>query len=392
MQKRRFITAGVTIAAAAATAHLMQRDAGTSPPAQPPVVAASAGTPAPVLNPSAAATPNNEVTLVALPSTIADTSDVLTSSNLGAVSPSAPTVPTPTLSDSDDLGQSVRNDVASLLDAAGLPTPPKDIDIPPLPAVSTGLPVQVANADTGSTTLPIPSQDERSSFGLSCGPTLTAAQVADGLVNVSLTAPCRANEQITISHDPISFSAVTDALGTFEITVPAMTLTADFTATFEDGFVSMATVDVPSVVLLERVAIVSDAAAGFQIHAREFGAEYGEAGHVWAGAPGMPVRTPTGGGYLLQLGDPTLDDAVVAEVYTYPSGGSAQSGVVRLSVETEITARNCGTDISGTTIEPGANGELTTMSVTVAVPECDAIGEFLVLKNLLRDLRIASNN
>jgi hypothetical protein len=31
------------------------------------------------------------------------------------------------------------------------------------------------------------------------------------------------------------------------------------------------------------------------------------------------------------------------------------------------------------------------VSLTLAIPDCDAIGEYLVLKNLLRDLKVASN-
>jgi hypothetical protein len=70
---------------------------------------------------------------------------------------------------------------------------------------------------------------------------------------------------------------------------------------------------------------------------------------------------------------------------------TTRDGTVHVSVEAEVTAFNCATDVSGQTIQRQGDGSMRPVSVTVAMPDCDAIGEFLVLKNLLRDLKIASN-
>ncbi|NHX28285.1 hypothetical protein HA397_30580, partial [Escherichia coli] len=65
--------------------------------------------------------------------------------------------------------------------------------------------------------------------------------------------------------------------------------------------------------------------------------------------------------------------------------------VVRLNIEAEVTAANCGRELIGETLQPAADGTLTASEINLSVPGCDAAGEFLVLKNLLRDLKIASN-
>jgi hypothetical protein len=236
-------------------------------------------------------------------------------------------------------------------------------------------------------------QPEVSAFGLTCGPILSAAQVADGLVNLTLTAPCRTEQRIDVRHGPLVFAAMTDKLGAYQITAPALTAEAKYTVLFEDGDAIEAKTDVSGVDTLERVALVAEATSGFQIHALEFGASYGEEGHIWLENPGNPALAAMDGqGYLLQLGDPGVDGAVMTQIYTFPSGGSAANGVVRLSVEAEVTAMNCSREIEGQTIERGPGGVPISMSMTVSVPDCDAIGEYLVLKNLLRDLRIASSN
>ena len=99
----------------------------------------------------------------------------------------------------------------------------------------------------------------------------------------------------------------------------------------------------------------------------------------------------SGGGFITQLGASSLEGGRIAEVYTFPADPRRRDGVVRLSIETEVTAYNCGKDIAGETIQRQADGKMNSVTVTLAVPDCDAIGEFLVLKNLLQDLKIASN-
>jgi hypothetical protein len=61
-----------------------------------------------------------------------------------------------------------------------------------------------------------------------------------------------------------------------------------------------------------------------------------------------------------------------------------------MSVEAEITATNCGLEIEAQSLELLGDESIKTQNLTLDVPECDAIGGFLVLNNLLADLKIAA--
>lgn len=130
--------------------------------------------------------------------------------------------------------------------------------------------------------------------------------------------------------------------------------------------------------------------AGFQLHALEFGASYEDEGHVWSGAPKAPGRSLRGeGGFLTRLGDPSVGG--VAEVYSYPVGLMDEEGAVALTVEAEVTSRNCGTDIAGQVMQRRADGGMAIRDVAFSVPGCDAVGDILVLKNILGGVKIAAN-
>lgn len=377
--KQRWITASVTLAAAAATAHLMQSgggNAGQAPAAS--VSAANAATMA--ANVPATVTPPapNQVRVAAqvdptptIDMPVADTPAIETAAMSEPVTPQEASV------------------AASV--SASLPVPPKDTLMPaPLPQVGTDL--QNRMATTAEVDAPLITEQPRNEFGLSCGPILSASVNESAMVALTLTAPCRGEQTVTIHHGALAFTAQLDHLGIYTVDVPALQPDAAFTVDFVDGESVQADVDVPLAAAMERAALVYEGTSGLQIHALEFGADYGEDGHVWAEAPrDVASALQSGGGYMTILGDANQPDAMLAQVYTYPGDTSSQGGVVRLSVEAEVTAYNCATEVTGQTIEPTLAGNAQTVAMTVSMPDCTAIGELLVLKNLLRDLRIASN-
>ncbi|PRX31183.1 hypothetical protein SAMN05216257_10437 [Meinhardsimonia xiamenensis] len=233
----------------------------------------------------------------------------------------------------------------------------------------------------------------RNAYGIPCGPMLSASAAPAAMISLTLSAPCRGGQRVEIAAGPLVFDARIDALGTLRLDVPALLVITPVTARFADDTVLTAEVEAPDATRFERVALLwSGEGAGLQVHALEHGADYGGPGHVWAGAPRGPERALAGrGGFLTRLGNAEGDQARFAEVYTFPSGMARRDGVVRLSIEAEVTARNCGRDVRGETVQPTLGGGLETRHITFAMPECDALGQFLVLKNLLRDLRLATN-
>ena len=363
-KKQRYITAGVTLAAVVTAAHLMQRSSGTpvSENASKAAVVSAASAAGAIATPG----PATE----SMPHEIVRNDVILAAAEM-AVTPEP---------------------VAKAAVSDALPRPPLDVLMPaPLPRVGAGLQKRMAST-VSVTAEPTVQQPRRSEFGLTCGPILSASAGKAAMVTLTLTAPCRGQERVTVQHGQLVFSGRMDRLGTYTTEIPALQADASFTMTFADGQTVTADVDVPTANDFRRVALAFQGDAALQIHALEFGADYGEDGHVWAGRPrDAEAAARANGGFLVSLGDTGLEKPSLAEVYTFPQDTKTRDGVVRLSVEAEVTALNCDTQVAGQTLEAGADGAISVVSMTVAMPDCAAIGEYLVLKNLLRDMKIASN-
>jgi hypothetical protein len=168
-------------------------------------------------------------------------------------------------------------------------------------------------------------------------------------------------------------------------TVPALSETAIFMVQLENGSGAVESVEVGSLDGYERIALQWSGPGGFQIHAREFGAAYGSAGHVWSGSD-----LSGGTGQLVRLGDLDALNPNIAEIYTYPVSQTEREGTVSISVEAEVTDANCGRDIAAQSIELRERGSLRTRDLVLTMPDCSAVGDFLVLNNLVDDLKIAS--
>jgi len=220
---------------------------------------------------------------------------------------------------------------------------------------------------------------------LGCDVTATATPGDMAMVELKVSAPCFTNERITIHHSGMMFTQVTDDLGELSVNVPALSDRAVFVVAFASGKGTVALTNVPSLAKFDRVAVQWTGDTGFQIHAREFGATYGETGHVWSG-----TDTRQSVGFVTRLGDPETLIPQMAEIYTYPSSTTSQSGVIALSVEAEITPENCGRDISAQSLELRDRSPLRTRDLVLAMPNCAALGDFLVLNNLVDDLKIAA--
>ena len=103
------------------------------------------------------------------------------------------------------------------------------------------------------------------------------------MVNLTLEASCLPRERVTVHHSGMVFSQTTDAAGGLDLTVPALAKDAVFILAFTNGDGAMAQTVVEEVDDYDRMVLQWRGDTGFQIHAREFGAEYGEDGHVWSG-------------------------------------------------------------------------------------------------------------
>ncbi|MCX7558297.1 hypothetical protein OS190_01865 [Sulfitobacter sp. F26204] len=251
---------------------------------------------------------------------------------------------------------------------------------------------EVIKASTAPEALPAPEipRISETTVSPSCEITASARPVAAAMVDLRMTAPCLPNERVTVHHNGMIFTETTSSEGTVSLRVPALAEEAVFILAFTNGEGAVAQTTVEELSDYDRSVLQWKGNTGFQIHAREFGANYGSEGHFWEGAPGDVADAVSGkNGVLTRHGDMLAAEPLLAEVYSFPKTYTTHTGTIALSVETEVTQANCGIEIEAQSLEVQADGSIKTRNLTLPVPDCDAMGSFLVLNNLLQDLKVA---
>lgn len=233
---------------------------------------------------------------------------------------------------------------------------------------------------------------EESAPLLNCSVELTATPSAAAMVDLYLSATCLGGERVTFQHKGLKFTDTVGLDGDLRVTVPALSEKAIFVAAFGNGEGAIVQTEVGSLPFYDRVAVQWQGDRGLELHAREFGADYGTDGHVWREAPrDVTVVVDGTGGFLTRLGNPDIGNPLLAEVYTFPTGTATIGGTVEMSLEAEITDRNCGKEVKARSFELLNGSAPKVHDLEMSLPDCTAAGEFLVLKNLVEDLTIASN-
>ncbi|SDX37872.1 hypothetical protein SAMN05444358_10582 [Ruegeria halocynthiae] len=234
--------------------------------------------------------------------------------------------------------------------------------------------------------LPEPSAPtpEQSHLPSNCDLSARALAVPDAQVRLRVKAPCNPDETIEIHHNGLVFSTKTDALGGLNLTVPALSEYAIFLISLPDEKGTVATTHVPEINSFNRIALQWQGETDLQLHALEFGAGYGEEGHVWSGSD------TSGAGSVIHLGQGGSDAARKIEVYSFPIQSATEAGTIELSVETEVTKSNCGKALNVQSLEWRADQRLRSRDLSLDMPGCEVVGDFLVLNNLFSDLTIAA--
>lgn len=261
---------------------------------------------------------------------------------------------------------------------------------PALPAAPLSKPEPSAPEETAQTPAPQPvvSADpvvEKQA----CDITLDLMEEPNAMIGITLLAPCQPNQRLVIRHAGLAITAQTTATGSMFTSLPAMETAAKVEMSFADGSKAENQIAVPGLATLRRFGVQWQGDDAFQVHAFEDGASYADPGHVSAADPHQP---PAGlaatGGFLTLVGDGTTENPLMAEIYTLPSDPAAKPEVV---VEASVTAKTCGRELLGETLT-SSGGVTFVTDLTLAMPECDAIGDYLMLKNLMLDLSMASAN
>ncbi|QBY02105.1 hypothetical protein E2K80_16315 [Rhodophyticola sp. CCM32] len=286
---------------------------------------------------------------------------------------------------------------ASVADAPVTPT-----HIPPLPDTPDAVLMQPdlpqpgsalsdRMASTSDTPLTATDTQNVSAFGLPCGLTVTASAEPAAMVALDIMDPCQPAARIVIEHSGLTLTEATDAMGLLTTDIPVFETPAFFTIRMGE-VAQTARVTVPDLAEYDRVAVAWEDARDLELHALEFGADYGEPGHIWAGNTGSIARAETGtGGFVTRLGNDGVEAPMMAEIYTFPRDTLTREGSVRILIEAPVTHRNCGLPTIARTIETDPENPATVTELTFTLPDCDAVGDYLVLQNLLQDLRLAAN-
>ena len=221
-----------------------------------------------------------------------------------------------------------------------------------------------------------------------CVPTLSLAPRPGAMIDILLTAPCRADERVVLRHAGLAVTYRTNSVGALFASVPALSDAAQISVLFAGGDAGEATLAMPDAASRRRFGVQWMGPQAFGVNAFEHGADFGMPGHVSAADPqkpadsGMPLH-----GFLTLLGDEEVDTPMLAEIYTFPVGMAD----VPVMVEAAITKATCGHEILGETLSAdGGNVHVADLSVTM--PGCDAVGDYLVLKNLAPDMTLAAAN
>lgn len=249
--------------------------------------------------------------------------------------------------------------------------------------------LQVVSASDAESSI-VPKAMERAMFPQeTCIEEMDLAILSDAIIEVTLRAACHPDQRVVLRHSDLAITARTSAEGKLFVQLPALASAGDVSLRFADGTTINGAIPVADLATLRRFAVQWMQDDSFGIHAFENGADYDGAGHLSAANPGkLPFSGDVVGGYLMILGDASTLSPMLAEVYTYPRDAMAP---VEVSVDAEVTAATCGRELLGEVIA-SRGGKATATDLALAMPDCTAIGDILVLQNLGSEMALAGLN
>jgi hypothetical protein len=216
---------------------------------------------------------------------------------------------------------------------------------------------------------------------------LTAAPKA--MIEVTLLAPCRASERFVLRHSGLAVTGHTSLTGAFFTSLPALEEDAIVSILFGDQMEVAAELNLPDLPIYRRIGVQWQAQDNFQLHAFEDGGVYGGEGHISATDPGSRLAgVPSKTGFMTLLGDDSVDLPLLAEIYTFPIDSNIP---VDISIEVSVTSKTCNRELLGELLLSEGGARVVT-DLSLATPDCSAIGDVLVLNNPLPDLKLAAAN
>lgn len=179
---------------------------------------------------------------------------------------------------------------------------------------------------------------------------------ADAMLSLSVLAPCRPNEGVVLRHAGLSVTYQTTATGSLFVDIPALDTKGEISLRFVDGTEASGAAPVPELAGLRRFAL------------------------QWIDGDTFSLVTDAP---VIALGTAATALPMYALVATLPSDDTL------LAIETPVTDTACGREAMGAAYF-SEGGTLAVADLTMALPECDAEGGFVVLNNPVADMKLAA--
>jgi hypothetical protein len=223
-----------------------------------------------------------------------------------------------------------------------------------------------------------------------CGLTATATPSDMATVLVTVVAPCLGSDRVVLHHEGLEFSEVLDTSGKLTVRVPVLNENVVILVRTRSKHGGIAVARVPSLALYDRFVLQWTGADELRLLSQ--GNEDDARNYLWSASAlaysAATNQTPVAA--VIPLGNPAGSAAKMASVYTVLSEQATRSKSMGLIVEAEVTADNCGRDISARSLDLRRNSRLRMRDIVLSMPDCSAVGERLVLGDLTEDPVVAS--
>ena len=207
-----------------------------------------------------------------------------------------------------------------------------------------------------------------------CEPLMRLDIEDNAMLRVLVSAPCNAGESVQIEHGSLIYTVAIDSEGGHLSSIPVLSSDANVTVSFSNGTLLSESIFVDEALNYRRFALVGETMMDLELHAYEAGATFGSEGHVYFGNPGSEGLTR---GKMYLLGDTNADAPYFVQVYSMP----VTAADVDLTVEAVVNGDNCGLD-RGALALVAEGGSVIEKAFEIALPGCDAVGEFVILPGL----------
>ena len=206
-----------------------------------------------------------------------------------------------------------------------------------------------------------------------CTPDLALGTGPGATITLRLDAPCDSGARVEIRHEALRFAERLSEDGTLQLTLPGLSASGEVAISLAGRDPVRERVALPDAALHKRLALQWTGAAEFVLHAMHGGAGLGDRGNLHHENPSSSTAI---GAYTFALGDPSLDEPMLAHVHSLPATLAAS---VRFAITATVTATNCDTTLRAEVL--GASGQPQTSPTPIALdmPDCTGSGGFVLM-------------